>query len=257
MVRAVVGVGDGEELAGPAPQAQPSRAALPSLPRRVPLQAAPAPADERAMPTGVERRWLPGGAAGLFGEEIDLFGGELLVFWMALGALVVGIGIVRWYWSHTYCRFFTVVEGQVYRSGAMRPDRLQRLVPKHGLRSVIDVRSARPAVDAERKALAAVGVVHHHVPSKQLPRTETVEAVLALLDCPANLPVLIHCNHGVRRAAQFEAICRMEYQDWSNQRALFVLRRRSGFLSFRPGSRGNDFLRGYVPRRSRKTAIAS
>jgi protein tyrosine phosphatase (PTP) superfamily phosphohydrolase (DUF442 family) len=207
-----------------------------------------------------KRPFLLGGSASLLGEELDFLADSepiLWIAWIALGAFVVGIGIVRWYWSHRYGRFFTVVEGRLYRSGAMHPDRLQRLVCKHGIRSVIDLRSARPAVDAEREALALVGVAHHHVPSKQMPRAETIEAVLALLDVGENLPALIHCNHGVRRAAQFEAICRMEYQDWSNERALFVLRRRSGFLSFRPGSRGNDFLRSYVPRRSRKTAIAS
>ena len=211
------------------------------------------------MPVNAKRPFVLGGAAGLLGQETDLFGGEALdpVVWIALATLVVGLGLARWYWSHVRCRFFEVVDGQVYRSGAMRPDRLQHLVRKHGIRSVIDLRSARPAVDSEREALAAIGVAHHHVPSKQLPRSETVEAVLALLDCAENRPALIHCNHGVRRAAQFEAICRMEYQRWSNERALFVLRRRSGFMSFRPGSRGNAFLRSYVPRRLRGTAIAS
>ena len=176
----------------------------------------------------------------------------LLVIPLAL----FGLAAARWYWSHVRCRLFTVVEGQVYRSGAMRPGRLQRLVRKHGIRAVIDLRSARPAVDTESAALAEIGVAHYHVPSKQTPRAETVEAVLALLDRAENLPALIHCNHGVRRAAQFEAICRMEYQHWPNERALSVLRWRSGFLSFRPGSRGSDFLQSYVPRRARGSAAA-
>lgn len=203
------------------------------------------------MPADARRPFVLGGSTGLAWEEF-LDPPLLLV----VGLLVVGLVLARWYWSHVHCRFFTVVDGQVYRSGAMRPERLQRLVQRHGIRSVIDLRSARPAVDAEREALAAVGVAHHHVPSKQMPRAETVAAVLALLDDEENRPALIHCNHGVRRAAQFEAICRIEYQRWSNERALFVLRRRSGFLSFRPGSRGSEFLRNYVPRRARDSAAA-
>src|SRR5262245_49010082 len=178
-------------------------------------------------------------------------------FFLGIGFVLVVLAAARWYWSHRHHRFFTIVEGQVYRSAAMPPERLQRLVQRHGIRAVIDLRSARPAVDAERAALAAIGVAHHHVPSKQAPRAETVEAVLTLLDLEENRPALIHCNHGVRRAAQFEAICRMEYQRWSNERALFVLRRRSGFMSFRPGSRGSAFLRSYVPRRARGPAVAS
>ena len=201
------------------------------------------------------RPWLLGGAGGVAGIGFEtLLDPPLLV---TVGWLVVAVAAARWYWSHRHHRFFTIVEGVVYRSAAMPPERLQRLVRRYGIRAVIDLRSARPAVEAEREALAAIGVAHHHVPSKQAPRAETVEAVLALLDREENRPALIHCNHGVRRAAQFEAICRIEYQRWSNERALFVLRRRSGFMSFRPGSRGSDFLRSYVPRRARGPAVAS
>lgn len=204
------------------------------------------------MPVEARRPFVLGGSTGLLWEE--LLDPPLL---LGVGLLVVGLALARWYWSHMHCRFFTVLDGQVYRSGAMRPQRLQRLVRRHGIRSVIDLRSARPEVSAERAALEAIGVAHHHVPSKQKPRFETVETVLALLDREENRPALIHCNHGVRRAAQFEAICRIEYQRWPNERALSVLRRRSGFLSFRPGSRGSEFLRSYVPRRARGEAAAS
>jgi protein tyrosine/serine phosphatase len=159
-----------------------------------------------------------------------------------------------WHWSHRHGRFFTVVNGHVYRSGALPPDRLLRRVKRHGIRAVIDLRSARPEVDRERAALTAIGVAHFHLPSKQVPGAETVDAVLALIDRSENRPALVHCNHGVRRAAQFEAICRMEYQRWPNERALSLLRRRSAFLGFRSGSRSSRFLLSYVPRHKRETA---
>jgi protein tyrosine phosphatase (PTP) superfamily phosphohydrolase (DUF442 family) len=168
--------------------------------------------------------------------------------------VVVVLGVLRWHWSHMNGRFFTVVEGELFRSGALRPDRLQRKVQRYGIRAVIDLRSARPEVDRERDALAEIGVKHFHLPSKQVPRAETIDAVLALLDQPENRPALVHCNHGVRRAAQFEAICRMEYQRWPNERALSVLRRRSGFLGFRASDRSSRFLRAYVPRHQRLPA---
>jgi len=205
-----------------------------------------APADDRSRPSVLERPFLFGGSTGLGWEELldpPLF----LVF----SALVLAFGVARWRWTHVNGRFFTVVEGQLFRSGAMRPDRLQRKVQRHGIRAVIDLRSARPEVDREREALSEVGVMHFHLPSKQVPRADTIDAVLTLLDQPANRPALVHCNHGVRRAAQFEAICRMEYQRWSNQRALSVLRRRSGFRGFGSGSRSRRFVQGYVPRRER------
>jgi len=185
---------------------------------------------------------------------LDLF--ELPLVVQLSPASLLGVGAVRWHWGHRHCRFFTVVEGELYRSGAMPPDRLLRQVRKHGIRTVIDLRSARPEVEREKAALAAIGVVHVLLPSKQVPRPETVDAVLALLDRAENRPVLIHCNHGVRRAAQFEAIYRMEYQDWPNERALSMLRLRSWFLGFRPGSRSTHFVRSYVPRRARQVLAA-
>lgn len=195
------------------------------------------------------RPTLLGGANGFVMDEwIDP--------WLAaIPIVLVAFALLRWHWSHRHGRFFTVVEGHIYRSRALRPDRLQRKVKKHGIRAVIDLRSARPAVEAERKALAAIGVAHFHLPSKQVPRPETVEAVLALIDQPENRPALVHCNHGVRRAAQFDAICRMEYLRWPNQRAVSLLRRRSGFLGFGPRSRSRRFLDTYVPRWNRGATL--
>jgi len=210
------------------------------------------PSDDEGRPSVPGRPLVFGGSTGLMWEEF-LDPPTLLV----LSIVVVALGVARWHWSHTNGRFFTVVEGQLFRSGALRPDRLQRKVQRHGIRAVIDLRSARPEVDRERDALEEIGVKHYHLPSKQVPRAETIDAVLELLDQPENRPALVHCNHGVRRAAQFEAICRMEYQRWPNERALSVLRRRSAFLGFRSGSRSSRFLRSYVPRRERVPAESS
>jgi len=198
------------------------------------------------------RALVLGGSLALCPSEIPLTEGAIEASLpLAFGVVPVAIALGRWYWAHVSCRFFPIIEGDLYRSGALRPRRLERLVRRRGIRAVVDLRSPRSAVDSERAMLAGIGVAHYNVPSKQRPRADTVEAVLALVDRPENRPLLIHCQHGVRRAAQFEAIFRMEYEGWSNQRALHVLRRRSAFTSFRPRSRGAEFLRSYVPRRAR------
>jgi protein tyrosine phosphatase (PTP) superfamily phosphohydrolase (DUF442 family) len=207
-----------------------------------------APADDDRRASVSEQPFVFGGSTGVLWE--DLLDPPLM---LAFSLVVVALGIARWHWSHRNGRFFTVVDGQLFRSGAMPPERLQAKVRRHGIKAVIDLRSARPEVQREREALAEVGVKHFHLPSKQIPRSETVDAVLALLDQPENRPALVHCNHGVRRAAQFEAICRMEYQRWPNARALSVLRRRSGFMGFGSGSRSRRFVQSYVPRRERLT----
>ena len=209
------------------------------------------PADDESSRSFPGQPFVFGGSAGVMWE--DLTDPPLL---LVFSLVVVVLGAARWHWSHVNGRFFTVVEGQLFRSGAMRPDRLQQKVRRHGIRAVIDLRSARPEVDRERAALEEIGVKHFHLPSKQVPRAETIDAVLALLDQPENRPALVHCNHGVRRAAQFEAICRMEYQRWSNDRALSVLRRRSAYLGFGRGSRARRFVQSYVPRRERLPAAA-
>jgi protein tyrosine phosphatase (PTP) superfamily phosphohydrolase (DUF442 family) len=207
------------------------------------LHSARAAADDDSWRSIAERPLVGGSAEAMWDVDAPLA--------LMISFVVVVLAAVRWHWSHRNGRFFTVVPGQLFRSGAMPPDRLQQKVRRHGIRAVIDLRSARPAVDREREALAEVGCKHFHLPSKQIPRADTVEAVLALLDDPDNRPALVHCNHGVRRAAQFEAICRMEYQRWSNDRALSVLRRRSAFLGFGRGSRSRRFVESYVPRRER------
>jgi protein tyrosine phosphatase (PTP) superfamily phosphohydrolase (DUF442 family) len=216
------------------------------------LHSAHAAADDEGWRSSSELPAAFGGSAGFMWEEF-LDPPLLAVFSIVLLVL----GIVRWRWSHRHGRYFTVVDGQLFRSGAMPPAELQRKVRRHGIRAVIDLRSARPEVESEKQALAEVGCKHFHLPSKQIPRAETVDAVLALLDDPQNRPALVHCNHGVRRAAQFEAICRMEYQRWSNDRALSVLRRRSAFLGFGRGSRSRRFVQSYVPRRERVDASPS
>lgn len=197
----------------------------------------------------MKRPFVLGGSADALWEG----GPESELLLAAVGVTLL-LAAVRWHWSHRHGRFFTVVDGQFYRSGAIQPQLLVRRVKKHGIRTVIDLRSGRPAVDRERSALERIGVAHVHLRSKQVPRAETVSAVLAVLDRPESRPVLLHCNHGVRRAALFEAICRMEYQNWSNEQALSALRRRSGFVGFHPGSRGHRFVKEYVPRREQQPA---
>ena len=70
----------------------------------------------------------------------------------------------------------------------------------------MDAQAHDDPVQRERDALAAAGVAHFHVPSREVPDADTVDAVLALLDRPENHPALVHCKHGVQRATVTSAV---------------------------------------------------
>lgn len=177
---------------------------------------------------------------------------------LLIGVLLVGVlgaGAGYGYWVLFDYRFSTVTEGQVYRSGAMPPETLLVKVRRYGIRAVIDLRRPGAEVDAERVALAQVGVKHFHLPSKQVPNDETIDAFLEILGHCEYRPVLIHCNHGEGRAVLFAAIYRIEYEGWSNERARRASRLLSSFGSFSSKSRKGIFIRDYGLRLSRTSKL--
>ena len=171
-----------------------------------------------------------------------------------LAAVAITAGASYEHWAVFRHRFTVVTEGVVYQSAEMPPQKLLETVGKYGIRTVIDLRRDGPLVAAEREALARAGVTHSHLPTPQVPTPETVDAFLAVMDDPANRPVLIHCEHGEGRAPLFSALYRIEYEGWSNEEA----RRATRLLSFRGafshGRRKGDYLHSYVPRRAEARA---
>ena len=172
--------------------------------------------------------------------------GRPLVGVLLVGLLIAAAGYGHWvFFNH---RFFTVSEGQVYRSGAMPLETLQNKIKQYGIQAVIDFRKTLDAVDAEHKALTQMGVKHFSVPTGQVPTGKTVKAFLEIMDDRKNRPVLIHCHHGKGRAVLFSAIYRIEYEGWSNKDA----RRASRLILYKSGfslnSRKGKFVLNYVPR---------
>lgn len=148
------------------------------------------------------------------------------------------------YWAKVEYRLLTVVEGKVYRSAAMPPAKLLRVTEELGIKTVIDLRTPGPKVEAERAALEGTGVTHLSLPSGTTPDPPEWEAVLAAMRA-TDEPILFHCTHGIGRAAIFEAIYRMEFQDWSPEDARKSAYIRSGLGSFGPESRRGRFILEY------------
>jgi protein tyrosine/serine phosphatase len=152
------------------------------------------------------------------------------------------------HWVLFEYRFATVTPGQIYRSGAMPPERLLEKVEASGIRAVIDLRS-HGEDEAERSALAALGVKYFSLPSSQAPSPSVVDAFLELAAQSDNRPLLVHCEHGVGRAVLFAALYRIEFEGWPNEQARSSAYWRSGLGNFKPDSEKGRFLLDYRRRR--------
>jgi protein tyrosine/serine phosphatase len=145
-------------------------------------------------------------------------------------------------------RFATITPGQAYRSAAMPPERLVEKVEKSGIRAVIDLRS-HGEDEAERSALAALGVKYFSLPSSQTPSPSVLDSFLELAAQSENRPFLVHCNHGIGRAVLFAALYRIEFEGWPNERARSNAYWGSGLGNFKPDSEKGRFLLDYRRRR--------
>jgi uncharacterized protein (TIGR01244 family) len=153
-------------------------------------------------------------------------------------ASVVAIGRFG-YWAVAENRFTTVTEHQLYQSGQMPPDQLLRVANKHGIRTVIDLRTSEQAdeIEEERVALADSDLKYIHLPMLHDPTEETVMKFLEIVGDPANRPVLVHCHHGTGRSPLLASIFRIEFENWDNEtarRAVEPLHWRGNFAADAP-----------------------
>lgn len=171
--------------------------------------------------------------------------------------LVIGVGGYLGYWVATG-RFAVVETGRLYRSAELPPRRLVKICKRLGIRTVVDFRLSSAKVDAEAETLRHIGVKHVHLPTGQVPPSEVVEAFLNLMSDRENLPVLMHCEHGVGRTGVHAAIYRMEFQGWSNRRARLEAELLAGFGSFQKDTEKGRFLAAYTPhlRRERRSDVS-
>jgi protein tyrosine/serine phosphatase len=154
-------------------------------------------------------------------------------------------------------RYAIVDPGRLYRSAEWAPSRLVEECRRLGIRTVVDFREDSSLVDAEAEALRAAGVTHARLPTGQVPPPEVVEAFLDIMSHEENLPVLIHCEHGVGRTGLHAALYRIEFQGWSGSRARWEAMLLAGFDSFQKGTDKARFLESYAPRLRQKRAVDS
>jgi protein tyrosine/serine phosphatase len=150
-----------------------------------------------------------------------------------LAAGLVGAPVGYAVYRETQARNFRAVRADVlYRSGQPSLPALKAMIHDHGFKTVISLRDgpypgAAPPDRAEEEYCKAQEITFVRISPTcwgseegSVPAEEGVRRFLEVMDDPANYPVLIHCYRGIHRTGIFCAIYHMEYDHWSNARAI-------------------------------------
>lgn len=182
---------------------------------------------------------------------------------LAITALIVVVPFVFFRYEYTYGkRFHEVVPGRFYRSGQMTAPGFREMVARFGIRTVINLQDEYPDPDIalgyftgrtvkETELCRQLGVRYLYLPpdliSRRLVpvhRPGAIDRFLAVMDDPANWPVLIHCKAGLHRTGVLGAVYRMEYQGWTPRQAVAEMKD-LGFGEW-PCTSANDYISQYV-----------
>lgn len=180
-----------------------------------------------------------------------------VIFGLFITILIAGF---VYYQKKVRYNLVTISENKVYNSGVVPPKELPDFLEQHHIKTVIDMRDGeeqtelnpetKKQVGAEENAMNHIANVNYfNLPTDQIPKDSTVRKFLKIMDEPKNYPVLIHCHHGVGRSRLFSSIYRIEYENFSNEKA----RANARFLwelsgNFAKGSEKGHYLLNYKKR---------
>lgn len=147
---------------------------------------------------------------------------------VALLAIACAAATVAWQSAARWPkRFAPVVEGQLYRSGAVSPQQLERLQRAYGIRRVLCLlNSNAPETEAERGVAERLGIEWHNVPlpGDGASTPEDRRQILALLSDTNGGPTLVHCAAGTNRTGLAVGLYRLRCQGWSLSQVMEELR---------------------------------
>ena len=121
-------------------------------------------------------------------------------------------------------RFAVVVPGEIYRSGKLTTAALNKVVRKHGIKTIVDLGAwvedtpaNRRANQREQHAAEALGAERHVfqlIGDATGDPNDYADALRLVLD-PTNHPVLVHCGAGTERTGCLIAMYRMHTEGMS------------------------------------------
>ncbi|NBR05801.1 MAG: hypothetical protein EBT92_08515 [Planctomycetes bacterium] len=140
------------------------------------------------------------------------------------------------YQQKQYRNFRVVKPGVLYRSGQMTPVGLKKIVDEYHIKAIVSLRdsySSEAPPDIQEEAFAReYGVKYLRLSPKKWesdsgepPVMENVRQYFKLMSKPDNFPVLVHCFAGIHRTGSYCALYRMEFEKWTNEKALSELKR--------------------------------
>ena len=182
---------------------------------------------------------------------------------LGIAALVTFVPAIHFRWVYTHSkRLREVVPGKFYRSGEMTATGFRETAARYHLRTIVNLQDEYPDPDLFENYLGcstikesvlcrSLGIRYVYLPPDLIPRRqvpvhrpEAIDRFLALLDDPANYPVLIHCRAGLHRTGVMTAVYRMEYEGWNPGRAIDELKA-NGFGEW-PCTAANDYITQYI-----------
>jgi len=160
---------------------------------------------------------------------------------------------------HLNYNFKEISKARVYKSGVIPPHKLAKYVHQYNIKSIIDLRmpgtndlKLNPEIPGElqleKVAVSKIkGLKYFNNPSGQIPTQKNIDDFLTIMDNPDNYPVLIHCYHGTGRAILYSAIYKIEYENFTNEKARLNTRDLVLFSSFDNGTPKGEYLKSYIP----------
>jgi protein tyrosine/serine phosphatase len=154
-------------------------------------------------------------------------------FGLLIAVLLVGGPVCYSNYRQSQMRNFRIVrEGVLYRSGQMNLEGIKRVLRDYNIKTVVTLRDATSEGDTppdweEELYCKAEEVNYYRIRPERwwasddsVPAEKGVRRFLQIMDNPENYPVLVHCFAGIHRSGAYCAVYRMEYEHWSNAKAL-------------------------------------